>query len=46
MIPIRTNEEIEKIRRSAELVARTLDLVQGMAEPGVTTAASSTLGCP
>jgi len=39
MIPIRTNDEIEKIRRAAELVARTLDLVEDMAEPGVTTAA-------
>ena len=38
MISIRTAEEIEKMRRSGELVARVLDLVHEMVVPNVTPA--------
>jgi len=37
MIAIRKPEEIEKLRRAGELVARTLDFVESRIAPGVTT---------
>ncbi len=37
MIHIRTADEIEKIRRAAQVVARTLAMLREMVEPGITT---------
>jgi len=37
VIPVRTNAEIEKLRRAGELVARVLDHVEDLIGPGVTT---------
>jgi methionyl aminopeptidase len=43
MIAVRGPEEIEKLRRAGDLVARTLDLVESRIAPGVTTGELDTL---